>query len=457
MATATVEAVRTGYHELAIADIRESGTNPRRRFDKASLAELAASIRQLGILEPLIVRIAGDGFELVAGERRLRAAREAGLQIAPCVIRILTDREALEVQLVENLQREDVHPLDESDGYAALMNADPAYTVEAVAARFGKSSSYVYQRLKLKNLTEDARDAFEADEITAAHAVRLARLPTSQQKSALRECFHSMFDDRKGERKPAPVALLDRWIADHTAVDPSQREDLQHYLPELAQQLEAETEPATLLQLSASSMPGFYLGTKTHGLLGQGRWKEVKSAKACAHVQRGVIVHGGPLRVLNVCAKKGCPKHWPIEKKAKATTKQSQPKYDYEAERAKDDAARKRFALMEPIVMSALAKTYADVALDDALLRRVVESFDREAESAILGAGLRIAVKHAGAILAFLIDTPNFWNIEQLKRQCKARKVDFKAIDKEIDDDESKAKPETKAPAKKAATKKKAR
>jgi ParB/RepB/Spo0J family partition protein len=451
---------RTGtFSEIEIEQITESTSNPRKRFGE--IDELAQSIREQGVIEPLIVRPhAGrmHGYELVAGARRLRAARLAGLVDVPCLIRTLTDLQVLEIQVTENLQRKDVHPLEEADAYAALMQADHAYTVEAVAARVGRSTSYVYQRLKLKDLTTDAREAFETDEITAAHAVRLARLSPADQARGLDECFYQLFGREGAGREVAPVAKLDLWIADHTKVDVADRESVQHYLPELHAQLAEEPEPERLIALSTTLMPAHYLGTKDHGVLGQNRWKAVKSQKACPHTQRGVIVHGAEHQVLWVCAKKGCSKHWPVEKKTTSQTKTtSAPTRDYEAERKKAEAERARFLKLQPMVMAALAKTYATVKLTDDLVHELVEDFERDGKSAILAAGLSISVKHAGPIIAFLLNTPNIWNIEGLRAEAKKRKVDLKALEQRLDADlkgDAEMKASTTPTAKKPTTKK---
>ncbi len=461
MSPAVAEApARTGtFAEIAIDEIVESSSNPRKRFGE--IDELADSIRAQGVIEPLIVRphpTQMNGYELVSGARRLRAATAVGLLDVPCVIRTLTDLQVLETQVTENLQRKDVHPLEEADAYAALMKADHAYTVEAVAARVGRSTSYVYQRLKLKDLTPEAREAFESEEITAGHAVRLARLTSADQEKALDECFYDLFGDRAGQREVRPVSHLDGWIKNYTKVDVTDRASVQHYLPKLHEQLADEPEPEKLLALSTTLQPSHYLGTKDHGVLPQTRWKAVKSETACPNTQRGVIVHGGAHQVLWVCAKKGCPKHWPVEKKAPAAkgSTTSAPKHDYEADRKKNEEARARFLKVHPIAMAAFAKSYAGVKLTDDLVHELVEDFERDGKAAILAAGLNISVKHLGPIIAFLLNTPNIWNIEGLRAEAKKRKVDLKAIEKQVDAD-AKVDAEMKAeakPAPKKATKK---
>ena len=143
-----------GVVRLPLASIRPNPRQPRKRFAEESLKELADSIREKGLLQPLLVRPQGDGYELVAGERRYRAALMAGLQEVPAVVKDLTDREALELALVENLQREDLSPVEEARGYQALL--EMGLTQEEVARRVGKARSTVANALRLLQLPPEA-------------------------------------------------------------------------------------------------------------------------------------------------------------------------------------------------------------------------------------------------------------------------------------------------------------
>ena len=135
----------TEYRNLPLALLTESKTNPRRTFEDDSLKELAESIRTQGILSPLLVRPTTEqGFEIVFGARRYRAAQMAEASTVPVRIKNLTDAEALEAQLIENLQRRDVHPMEEANGFRALLNLEePKYSIEQIAARTGKPPAYV--------------------------------------------------------------------------------------------------------------------------------------------------------------------------------------------------------------------------------------------------------------------------------------------------------------------------
>lgn len=162
-------------HELlALSRIVESKTNPRRTF--ADMKDLVESVRSLGVLQPILVRPTDKGFEVVFGARRFRAAKEAGLELVPAMIREMTDNEVLEAQLVENLHRADVHPLEEADGYDALMHAT-GQGVEEIAAKVGKSKAYVYARLKYRALTKKPREMFLAGALDASKALLVARIP----------------------------------------------------------------------------------------------------------------------------------------------------------------------------------------------------------------------------------------------------------------------------------------
>jgi ParB/RepB/Spo0J family partition protein len=136
------------YRSVPVAALIESASNPRKRFDDKSLEELAASFKTQGVLAPLLVReLEPSKFEVVAGARRLRAARIAELDSIPVRIVKLTDAEAIEAQVVENLQREDIHPLEEALGFNSLMQlGEPAYTIANIAARAGKSEAYVLRQ-----------------------------------------------------------------------------------------------------------------------------------------------------------------------------------------------------------------------------------------------------------------------------------------------------------------------
>jgi ParB family transcriptional regulator, chromosome partitioning protein len=164
---------------LPIELIRPAAFQPRRRFADAELDALADSIREKGVLQPLLVRPVGDteeAFELVAGERRWRAAQRVGLHDVPVIIRPLTDVEALEIALVENLQREDLSPLEEADAYSRLIN-EFGRTQASLAEAVGKSRSHVANTLRLLSLPTPVRRRLDDGELSAGHARALLAAP----------------------------------------------------------------------------------------------------------------------------------------------------------------------------------------------------------------------------------------------------------------------------------------
>lgn len=178
-------------------------------FDPAKLEQLADSIRAVGVQQPAVVRRSGEGYELVAGERRWRAARLAGLETLPCVVRELDEVTVLKIQTIENLQREDIHPLDEADGYSRLIDR-AGYDVEHLAQEVGRSPSYVYQRLKLRDLIEPARKMLAKSKLTAGHGILIARLPAEQQKELVEWLGEG--GGSWGRDEPVSVRQLDEHI-----------------------------------------------------------------------------------------------------------------------------------------------------------------------------------------------------------------------------------------------------
>lgn len=173
---------------LPIASIRRSPTNPRKRFSESAHAEMTASIRRHGVMQPVLLRPWPDEpglFELVAGERRYRAAEAAGLAEMPALVKDLSDDEVLHIQIIENLQRKDLHPLEEADGYKVL--ADRGHTLEQIAEEVSQTRSYVAQRLKLCSLNASSRKLFFDERLNAKTALMIARLPIELQDKAAKE------------------------------------------------------------------------------------------------------------------------------------------------------------------------------------------------------------------------------------------------------------------------------
>lgn len=182
------------YESIPLAEMKVSKSNPRKFISEADLEELAASIKSIGIINPITVRPIVDGkkkFEIVSGERRFKAAKAAGLENVPVIVREISDEDVLEIQIIENLQRTDVHPLDEAEGFECLLKSGK-YTKETLADRVGKSASFIIKRLQLTKLLDKAKEAFRNEKITWAHAVLLARLTEAQQKEMFKQLMNSI-------------------------------------------------------------------------------------------------------------------------------------------------------------------------------------------------------------------------------------------------------------------------
>jgi len=166
--------------EIPLDRVRANPYQPRRRTDDAEIAQLAASIREHGVLQPVLVTETLDGFELVAGERRVRAARLAGLTHIPAVVRQLADRHRLEFALVENLQREDLNPIEEAHGYRRLID-EFGLSQEEIAARVAKARSTVANTLRLLEQPVAVQEAVADGRLSAGHARAIAGLPPETQ------------------------------------------------------------------------------------------------------------------------------------------------------------------------------------------------------------------------------------------------------------------------------------
>jgi ParB family transcriptional regulator, chromosome partitioning protein len=178
------------FEELPISAIRPNARQPRRSFPEAGITELAASIREVGILQPLVVRSTEAGFELIAGERRLRAAKEAGLDRVPVLIRQAGENESMQLALVENLQREDLNPLETAAAYQALMDGF-GLSKEQLAHRLGKSRAAVTNTLRLARLPEPVRYLLQEGKLSEGHARALLGLETEEQMVRLAQRIQS--------------------------------------------------------------------------------------------------------------------------------------------------------------------------------------------------------------------------------------------------------------------------
>jgi ParB family transcriptional regulator, chromosome partitioning protein len=207
-------AVASGYRNLPLAQLQESPTNPRRRFNERAMEELAANLAAQGVVQPLVVRgIEDNKYEVVAGARRFRAAQLASLKEVPVVVRVLSNAAVRELQLTENLLREDVHPYEEALALQGLLQLEGShYDVAGIASRLGKSPAYITTRIRLTELAPSIAEAFLADQIGVGHALEIAKLSPAQQEKAYDAAFRSVWQSGKDTRVVLPVRDFTAWI-----------------------------------------------------------------------------------------------------------------------------------------------------------------------------------------------------------------------------------------------------
>jgi len=190
------EVVKEVEQKVKITQIEPNKSQPRKQFDEDALQELADSIKQYGVLEPLIVTKKGKFYEIIAGERRWRAARLAGVKEVPVVIREYTDREIMEISLIENIQREDLNPIEEALAYESLIN-EYSLTQEEVAEKVSKNRSTIANSLRLLKLCDEVRQMIIEDKLTTGHARALIPIEDAELQT---EAANFIFDNKLSVR-----------------------------------------------------------------------------------------------------------------------------------------------------------------------------------------------------------------------------------------------------------------
>lgn len=323
---------------LNVADCYVSPTNPRKNVGKDSFKDLVASIKEKGVIVPVIARKKGTVYEIVAGNRRLLAATEAGLKEIPADVRDMTDAEAREIQIIENLHREDVHPLEEGAAYRELMEKGKQ-EIASIAVKTGKSEAYVRGRLALTDLSPKAADAFRKGTISAGHAALICRLEPADQEKALKrvidyetdvaelrewiqeltlrklsaappwkdhaaavaamapcaECSKrsgpSLFNEKEAGQCPDPLCFA-RKLAAHCAV--------------VKQEFAQKKTPLTLVA-------GGYVSQLEKGVLSYHDYRKLGAKEKCPSEHAALVVQGdlddGLGEILRICTDKGCKVH----------------------------------------------------------------------------------------------------------------------------------------------------
>lgn len=337
---------------LPLAALVESEHNPRKTFNSAYLEELADSIRKNGIIDPIHARPIGGGlYEIASGHCRFRAAKLAGIEAVPVMVREYTDAEFLEVLTIANLHRRDIHPLEEAAGYRELLKLQ-GWDENAIAARIGKDRRYVLRRMSLLQLTDTASQVFLSGSITLSHALLLARIPATAQTELVES--KQLFDRDGG---PISVQALEGWIERNVQMAltnaPFSKDDAKlvpaagacsecpkrkNAQPALWQEVKtddccldracfrhkceahAHQQLVKLERAAKKGAPGpvrvslaYY--TELEGVLSKPKW-QVAEEKQCEHAVPAVVVEDGPAGAgmigdtLKVCLTKTCTLHW---------------------------------------------------------------------------------------------------------------------------------------------------
>jgi ParB family chromosome partitioning protein len=407
------------YRDLPLSQLQESPFNPRKRFEQSSLEELAQSIRAQGVLAPLLVReIEPERFEIVAGSRRFRASQIAGLEQAPVRIVNLSDAEAQLAMAVENLQREDVHPLEEARAFANLLQQQ--YDIATIATKVGRSERFVAERIRLNELIPSVADAFLEDKITVGHALLIAKLPASQQPEAFTAAFRRIWTTQGDVQTLVPVKELAAWIETNILLDlaaapfdrhdatllsetgscddcpkrtgantllfpgeaPDSCLDKQCYAAKtdrhIARALEQKPE---LVQISSSC------GSHNGGPLGRNRYVEITPAKngngskaaqkRCSHLTKGIVVDGGSRgQIVTICAEPSCTVHHTQAQQSRQAAEKAR------LEQRKQNEKRKlQLTTRHRVLAAVLAKVSAPLSKPDliliatALLERLIPDY----------------------------------------------------------------------------------
>jgi ParB/RepB/Spo0J family partition protein len=488
--TAQEPVADPGHFEkaLPIESVRESKTNPRREFEPDALDELAQSIRTKGLLQPIVVRPNGlRGYELVCGARRLRAAKLAGLEAVPASVRVLTDQEVLEIQVIENLQRRDLHALEEAQGYQQLL-ATKGYDVARIAARVGRSVKYIYDRMKLLQLVPDAQQLFLEGKFTAGHAVLLARLKPSDQERAIepddngnnrrvgglfaREYAELPLEEEDAEKpdpkakkdpyagyKAVSVRELQAWIQDQVRAEPGHIDGF--LFPETKALLEArqgdKLKPILITHGYMASDDVRHAGTDR--VYGQNAWKRADGkdrSKTCDWSRVGFVASGeGQGQAFMVCVNKDkCTVHWADRMRAKQKREKAassgeilsvdkrrlqeqKQQEEYRAREAAAEAKRARWAKALPALFAALAEavkkapTRANGYLAQLLLDSLYtyEATSKQVEKLVpRGTSAEDLVRHA-AMIVIRSQGGNGWRVgDELLPIAKALNVDARKI-----------------------------
>jgi len=272
--TGVVSNDEVGLQEIPTASIRPNSKQPREHFNEESLAALAESIREVGVLQPVLVRAGGDGFELIAGERRWRAARRIGLQTIPAIVRTADDASMLQQAIIENVQREELNPLEEAAAYQQLIE-DFSLTHDEVAARVGKSRTTITNTLRLLQLPPSIQRHLKERALRMGHARALLGTPDRAFQEQLA---------KRAVSEDLSVRAVEEAIRDRESESPSVK---------VARARSTKLRPPGLLELE--ELLGDYLETRVRISMGPNRGRVEVDFATLEDLERIYrIVTGGP-------------------------------------------------------------------------------------------------------------------------------------------------------------------
>lgn len=387
--TTTKENENSQVQEIPLDCIKPSGANPRGSMDTTALGELSESIKRHGVLQPILVRPAANGgYEIVCGERRFRASKTVGKVTIPARIVNLSDSEALEYATVENLLREDIHPLEEASSYEKLLAMNEHFTPAIAAERVGRSPSHIFRRLQLLKLDPKLKEFFLDGRMTTAHALILSRLQPRDQKEVVSQLNQAA---KKGTVELPSVARLQDWVEREIYLDlngaPFSKED-SNLLPEAGpcttcpkrtgfnpslfpevkrkdtctdrecfeQKLSAfveikvkEAPPGTVKISTCWSFSG---QTEPEGVLSRGHYRESRKG-ACDHTVQAIVADGdqtGKMKWVCVSDEQECPVHGSSyrytgespEAEAQRLKRETEARLELKRRRAAFDAIREK-------------------------------------------------------------------------------------------------------------------
>lgn len=389
----TQNHIASPYRDLPLSLLQESPTNPRRRYDEPALQELATSIQAQGILAPLLVRqLEPKHFEVIAGSRRFRAAKIAELSQVPVRVVEMTDAQVLEAQCVENLQREDVHPLEEGNAFAAMLKEH--YDIATIAAKIGKPAAFVVNRIQLTQLIPPIAEAFLADKLTIGHATLIAKLPAAQQPEAFTASYRSVWMTEGQTQILVPVKELASWIKSNILMElrtaPFDRKDAT-LVPEVGScheclkrtganallfpeaqrdscldkvcfqsKIDAHVTKTLAANPKLVQISNSWKASRSGDVLGRNDYVEIVPAKSgkkakgnlppaqikCPHAVEGLVTDGADRgRVLAVCADPACGVHHAESRKQLAAQEKSRKEQYKLDERRKEELAVRRRTL----------------------------------------------------------------------------------------------------------------